>query len=400
MLKAIKIKLYPTLDQQTYCNKLLGTSRFIYNNLLAYKIQRYNDNKQSTSFKQLGSKLVSLKTEFPWIKEAHSKVLQQSLLNLKVAYKSFFKNGTGFPNFKNKKNNKQSCRFPIDAIGNVKGNRITIIKQLKDIHFKCSRRDEKYLNKHQSLIHSATLTKTRAGQYILSILIDKLDTKILPSTNKIIGIDLGIKDFVITSDNTKFKNIKVIRNNQNKLAKLHRNLSRKQPNSKNKEKARIKLAKFHEKLTNIKEYYLHSISNQLLTENQVIVMEDLSVKNMMKNHNLARSIQELSLCKFKSILQYKASWYNRDIILIDKFFPSTKLCSDCGYKNDELTLSNREWGCPSCGVIHDRDFNAATNIKNEGQRILQIGMSSPKLTTVKSNPSGPRRSSKTKVDSF
>lgn len=394
-MEAIKVKLYPSIEQANYVNSLLGCSRFVYNNCLAYKIQKYNEEKTSVGFGELGKHLTNLKSEFIWLKDVHSKVLQQSLINLEYSYKNFFKNGMGFPNFK-KKNQKQSCRFPVDAISGINGNRINLIRQLKDIHYKCSKRDEKILNKHQNLIKSATLSKSKSSQYYLSILINIKSSKQLPKTDKVIGIDLGIKDFIVTSNNQSFENIKVKRNNQKKLIKLNRELSRKQKDSQNKNKARIKLAKFHEKLNNQKENYLHQVSNQLLNENQVIVMEDLNVKGMLKNHNLAKSIQELSLYRFKTLLIYKSEWYGRDLIEIDRFYPSSKLCSYCGYKNDRLTLKDREWQCPECKTHHNRDLNAAINIRNEGLRILttncndlknkihnkKIGLSSPELTPL------------------
>ena len=384
MLKAIKIRIYPTDNQEVYINKLLGTCRYIYNNLLAFKKQEYEEKQNNISFGQLGKKLTQLKTENEWIKESHSKVLQQSLIDLDKAYKNFFKEKKGYPKFKSKKD-KQSCRFPIDAISGINGNRINIINPLKDIHYKCSRKDEKCLNKYKDNIRSATLTKTKSGKYYLSILIDGcLNKQMKASTNQFIGIDLGIKDFVITSDGETYDNIKIKRNNEKKLIKLHKELSRKQKGSNNKNKIRIKLAKQYEKLNNIKENYLHSIVNQLLNENQVIIMEDLGVKGMMKNHKLAKSIQELSLYKFKEILKYKAKWFDKIIIEIDRYFPSSKLCSSCSYKNDDLTLKNREWVCPQCGQTHNRDINAAVNILNEGIRIYKekIGLSSPELTLV------------------
>ena len=383
MLKAIKIRIYPNEDQQIYINRMLGTCRFVYNNCLSYKIKEYNENKKSISFGDTSRYLTQLKNEYIWIKESHSKVIQQTLINLDVAYKSFFKNDKGFPKFKSKKNNKQSCRFPVDAIIGINGNRINIIKPLKNIHYKCSVKDERYLNKNQDKIRSATLTKTKSGNYYLSILIDRENKKVLPETNNIVGLDVGIKTFIVGSDGLTYENIKTRRNNEEKLKRLYQLLSRKQKGSNNRNKARIKLAKYYEKLNNQKEYYLHSITNQLLNENQVIVMEDLNIKGMMKNHNLAKSIQELSLYRFKEILKYKADWYGRDIIEIDKWFPSSKLCSVCGYKKEDLTLNDREWKCPKCGSTHNRDFNASKNIENEGKRILKIGLSSPELTPLK-----------------
>jgi putative transposase len=349
---------------------------------LNYRINEYKINNKSVSFGEQGKRLVQLKSEFEWLKDVHSKVLQQSIIDLNKAYNSFFKNGSGFPKFKSKHDNKLSCRFPSDAFSGVKGNRINIIKKLSNIHYKCSRRDEIFLNKHQKSIKSATLTKTKSGKYYLSILIESNINKQLPLTNNIIGIDLGIKDFVITSEGETFDNIKIKRNNKKKISKLHKQLSRKKKGSNNKNKCRIKLAKYYEKLNNIKENYLHKISNQLLNENQVIVMEDLSVSNMVKNHKLARSLQELSLYRFKEILRYKSEWYGRDLVEIDRWFPSSKLCNKCNYKNSELTLKDRTWICPECGESHDRDINAAINIRNEGIKMLnnKIGLSSPELT--------------------
>ncbi len=374
MLKAIKIQIYPNETQKSYINNLLGTCRFVYNNCLAYRIDSYNNDKSTIGFTQLGKYLTNLKTkdEFSWIKNSHSKVLQQVLINLDIAYKSFFKNGNGFPNFKSKRDNKQSCRFPIDAIGKIYGNRINIILPLKNIHFKCSTKDEKYLNKNQNLIKSATLTKTKSNKYYFSILIEGTSNKTLLKTENVIGIDLGIKTFIVDSNGIEYENIKIQRNNQKKLLKLNRKLSKKVNGSRNKTKARIKLAKFHEKLNNIKENYLHQISNQLLNENQVIVIEDLNVIGMLKNHRLAKSIQELSLNRFKNMLIYKSKWYDRDLIEIDRFYPSSKLCNCCNYKNNDLTLNDRNWECPNCKTNHNRDLNAAINIRNEGLRILGI----------------------------
>ena len=298
------------------------------------------------------------------------------------------KHNVGYPAFKSK-HQKQTCRFPVDAISGVKGNRINIILKLKDINYKCSVQDEKYLNKHQELIKSATLSKTKSGNYFFSVLIDRPNKRLNKSTNDIIGIDLGIKDFIVTSEGQNYENLKIKRNNKVKISKLHRELSRKQKGSSNRIKSKIKLARFYEKLNNKKEFYLHSVANQLLSENQTIVIEDLNVKGMLKNHKLARSIQELSLNRFKTILKYKAEWYGREVIEVDRWFPSSKLCGDCGYKNKELTLKDREWICPECGVIHDRDLNAANNIKKEGLRI-KIGMSLPELTPLESKSLDPR----------
>ena len=396
MLKAIKMRLYPSDNQINYINKLLGTSRFIYNQCLNYKITEYQSNKKSTSFAETGKFLTSLKSEYEWIKESHSKVLQQSLINLDRAYKNFFKQGNGYPKFKSK-HEKQSCRFPIDAISGVSGNRINIINALKDMNYKCSIDDERYLNQNKNKIKSGTLSKTKSGDYYFSILIDRPNKTLKKATNSLIGLDLGIKDFIITSEGQTYENLKSKRNNHNKLSRQHRDLSRKVKGSNHQKEARIRLAKTYEKLNNIKEYYLHHVTNQLLSENQTIVIEDLNVAGMLKNHCLARSIQELSLSRFKTMLMYKAEWYGREVIQVSRWFPSSKLCNCCGYKNVELTLKDREWTCPECGVIHDRDINAAINIRNEGERI-KIGSSSPELTHQEIKPVGHLRMMKEIVD--
>ena len=383
MLKAIKIRLYPTKTQQTTINKLLGCCRLVYNLCLEHRNKTYQETKESGSLSKSYGYFCELKEmeEYSFLKtDAHSKVIQQSLRDQDTAFKNFFTKKSDFPKYKSKKDNKQSCRFPKDAISGVKGNRINIIKTLKDIHFKCSRKDESYLNKNQGLIVSATLTKTCSGKYYFSVLIDKPHFVRFNKTDNIIGIDLGIKDLIITSNGEKFENKHFYKRQENKLKKLNRKFAKTKINSNNHQKIRVKIAKLNEKIQNQRLWYIHHIVNQLLNENQVVVMEDLNVSGMMKNHNLAKSIQDVSLCELKNILQYKASWNDKQVIFIDRFYPSSKLCSSCGYKNNELQLSDREWVCPECGVVHDRDINAAVNIMNEGKHI--IGLSSPEFKRV------------------
>lgn len=378
MLKAVKIRIYPNKEQEVYINKLLGCYRFVYNKCLDKKKTAYLTDKSNLGLKDLGNYFhqeLTKSEEFNFLNEHNTKVLKQSVLNMLDSYKRFFINGSGFPKFKSKHDNRQSCRFPEEAISsknNYQTGKLTLTSQLKNLKFRCSDRYKNYLTKHKSNIKSATLTKTKSGNYFLSMLIDGEIDKILNKPiNNIVGIDLGIKDFVITSKNQRFDNLKLVRNNQKKLARLNRQLSKKVNGSNNKNKARIRLAKYHENLNNFKENYLHQITNQLLDENQVIAMENLNVKGMLKNHYLAKSIQELSLYRFKSILIYKSDWYGRYVVEIDRFYPSSKLCSVCGYKNDNLTLKDREWLCPICGINHDRDLNASKNIEKEGNRLLE-----------------------------
>lgn len=375
MLKALKVRLYLSSDQEVYVNKLLGSYRFVYNQCLDRKIKAYTNDKINLGLKELCNYFhqdLTKNEDYVWLSEYNTKVLKQSVINLLDSYKRFFVNGMGFPKFKKRSENINSCRFPLEAISkknDYKSRRLTL-SGIKNVEFRCSNKYINYLDKYKSGIRSATLSKCKSGKYFLSILVDSNEVKIVNEPiNEFIGLDLGIKDFIVTSEGQVYENLKLTRNNKFKIAKLHKQLSRKQKGSKNKDKARRKLALLHEKLTNKKEDYLHKITNQLVNENQVIVIEDLNVKGMMQNNKLAKSIQELSLYRFKEMLRYKCIWYNRDLVEVNRFYPSSKLCSECGYKNQELTLKDREWVCSECGTNHNRDLNAAINIKNEGLRL-------------------------------
>lgn len=394
MLKAIKIRLYPNETQKVYIDKLLGSYRFVYNNCLALKKDKYIENKTNLGLKELGNYFhneLTKNEDYIWLQEHNTKVLKQSIMNLMESYKRFFVNGNGFPKFKSKHDNQHSCRFPLEAISkrnDYSKYKLTLTSDLKNIKFSCSEKYVNYLTKHKEGIKSATLTKTKTGKYFLSILVDgDLNKTLSKPKNDIIGIDLGVKTFIVDSKGNEYENIKIKRNNEKKLAKLHKELSRKKKGSKNRDKSRIKLAKLYEKLNNKKQEYLHDISNKLLNENQVIVMEDLNIKGIMKNHNLSKSIQELSLYDFKTKLIYKAIWYDRDIVEVDRYFASSKLCNCCGYKNTELKLSDREWVCSECGTNHNRDLNASINIEKEGRKILnnKIPIRCGKLTPLETS---------------
>ena len=377
MLKSIKIRIYPNSVQKQFISKQLGCCRLIYNKLLDYKKTQYIQNKQNVSLSELGKHLTNLKkqNEYLFLTDVYSVCLQQSMQDLIKAYDNFLKFNRGYPKFKSKKDAKQTCRFTnalfIFNKKKINGNRITLIKSLSNILFKCSKKDEVYLNHNEKYIHSVTLTKTSTEKYYLSICIehnikqkDKLDT--------VIGLDLGIKDFIVDSNGNRYENKHFYKNKEQKLKKLNKKLSKKQKGSNNKNKLRIKFAKVHEKIKNQRLSYLHQITSKLVNENQVICIEDLNVKGMMSNHKLAKSIQELSFYEFRRQLDYKCRWYERQLIIIDRFYSSSKTCHNCGYIYKDLKLNEREWICPHCGKVIDRDYNASLNILDEGLKQINL----------------------------
>ena len=377
MLRALKIRLYPNKTQEQTINKILGCYRFVYNKMLALKQEEYKDNKKSLGLTDLSKYFhgILLKDEqYAWLKEQNTKVMKQSIRQMLSAYDKFFKQHNGFPKFKSKKD-KQSALFPLEAIS--KGNKfnerkITLTQPLKDIRFRCSDLYFKRLQIYKEKIRCATLSKTKSGNYFLSILVELPQEEIIrfEHTNEHVGIDLGVKDFVITSDGEVFENKHFFKSQEKRIAKLQRQLSKKQKGSNNRNKQRIKIAMAFESLTNQKEAYIHSVVNELLTYYDTVFMEDLNVQGMLKNHNLAKAIQEVGFYRFKQILEDKARNNYKEVVFVGRFYPSSKTCHKCGYINKELTLNDREWTCPVCGEHLDRDLNAAMNILLEGERIM------------------------------
>ena len=376
MLKAIKIRLYLNNEQEQKINSLLGSYRFVFNQCLSYKKQRYDSDKQNTSLSDLGHLFhQELRNENIWLKEHNTKVLKQSIINLEQSYKNFFKLHKGFPKFKSK-HDEQKVRFPQEAVAsktfNEDSSRLNLTKTIKDLKFKCSDRDKNYLYKNKQGIKSVTITKTKSNKYFATILIDgDLLRTVNKPNNTSIGLDLGIKSLITFSDAQSIDNPKWIRTNEKQLKKIQKQLSKKVKGSNNRNKVRLKLAKLHEKIKNQKQDFLHNITTKIITENQIIVLEDLNVSGMLKNHKLAKSIQELGLYELRRQLEYKSLWYRRELVFVSRWYPSSKTCCECGWKNDNLTLGDREFMCEDCGNVIDRDLNASINIKNEGLRILE-----------------------------
>lgn len=377
MLRAIKIRLYPNKEQAMMINKLLGCYRVVYNQCLNRKIESYNNEGKSENLSTLG-KFVHhelLKDDnFIWLREQNTRVLKQAVIDMLKAYKNFFERHIGYPKFKSKHDNKQSCRFELGAISkrNVYTNYKISLANIRNVKFRCNKKYAKYLQKHHDNIRQATLTRLPCGEYCLSILVDGDLMHKVKETNASIGIDLGVKDFVITSDGVVFDNLHFKKSKANRIKRLQRQLSKKKKGSNSRNKARVKLAKVYKKINDKKQYYLHEVSNTLIDENQVICMENLNVKGMVKNHNLAESIYEMNFGEFRRMLEYKAKWYNRKLVFVNRFYPSSKTCHHCGYVNKHLKLSDRQWVCPHCGEVVERDYNAALNILDEGLRIIGV----------------------------
>ena len=366
MLKSYKYRIYPDKQQQELIHKTFGCCRFVYNQALSYRKEIYESQKESMSKLDCNNYVNHvLKNEYEWLKEVDKFALTNSVYNMDSAYQKFFKEHAGYPKFKSKKDNKKS--YTTNSTNNnievsFENNKIKLPK-LKWIKAKLHRR---FVGK----IKSASVSQKPSGKYFVSILIE---TEHIPmkKSDKIIGIDLGIKDLLITSDGERFDNIRVTKKYENKLAKEQRKMSHKVKGSQNWDKQRIKVARIHEKIHNTRIDNLHKISHKLINENQVIVSEDLAVSNMVKNHNLAKSIADCGWYELTRILAYKAEWNGCVYIKIDRYVPSSQTCNICGYINKNTKdLSVREWACPECRTLHDRDINAAINILNEGIKIL------------------------------
>ena len=357
--KAYKYRIYPNTEQKIFFAKCFGCVRFFYNKSLSDMNDIY---KNTGKFKNITP--ASYKEDYPFLKDVDSMALCNAQLNRNTAFKSFFSHKTGFPKFKSKRNNQSYTTNMVN--GNVKfsnNNRYISIPKCQRIRIK----------KHRDFIgtiKSITVSRTTDNKYYISLLVEE-ENKPKKSTDGMIGLDLGIKDLIIDSNGKKYKNHKYLTKSQNKLTREQRKLSHMVKGSNNRNKQRIKIARIHKHIQNQRNDYLHKLSKKIIDENQVICIEDLKVKDMEVNNKLARNITDASWSRLVSMLTYKANWYGRTIIKVPNDYPSSQLCHVCGYKNSIIkSLNIRQWTCPKCGSIHDRDINAAKNILSKGIEIL------------------------------
>ena len=362
--KTYKFRIYPTAKQEILLAKHFGCTRWVYNYFLNERKEQYQKSKKSSNYYAQAKTLTEIKKneENQWLKEVNSQTLQFVLRSLDTAFLNFFRGNTQFPKFKSKKHKNT---FTIPQFGTIEEGRINIPKFKDGIKVKLHR-------EVRGKIGKMTITKTPTGKYYVSIFTEQVIEE-LPKSNKQVGIDLGLKDFAITSDGKKFKNNRYTKKYAKQLKKAQQHLSRKQKGSNGFEKQKLKVAKIHEKIASCRLDTLHKVSKKLVLEYDVIVCEDLNVKGMIKNHKLSKHIVDASWGNFITLLQYKCNWYGKELIKVNRFYPSSKVCGECGWINQNLKLSDREWTCSSCGIVHDRDVNAGRNILKEGLRNISAG---------------------------
>lgn len=366
-------RLYPTDAQRLLLSKHCGAVRFVYNHFLAEKMEAYKNCRQSSNYYEDQAKLGKLKNskDYEWMYDVNSQSLQVALRNLSTSYLNFFRKKSAFPRFHSKKSGRDSFHIPQNI--KIADGKLYIPKFKEGIEVEIDR-------PHIGNICFANIRKTKTCKYFVSITceIGRADLQEMKRMDndidgKAIGIDLGIKDLVIASDGRKFKNLKLKKRFNKHISYLHRQLSKKAKGSSRRERARLRLARQYEKISNKRNNHIHQLTTRLVRENQTIAVESLEVQNMMKNHKLAGAIGDCSWGELLRQLKYKCDWYGRNFVQIDRFFPSSKMCHECGYVFQSMTLNDRKWTCPRCGHTHDRDVNAARNILSQGLNILKSG---------------------------
>lgn len=390
LTKAYKLRLYPTKSQRVFFNKTMGACRVIYNEMLYKILNDYTNNKKCYNSLEKYNIFKDIKSKYEWMSECDSQGLTQARLDLEKAFNNFFNHYTKKPKFKKKKekNTYRNSNFNRCKLNNFIKNHYIKIPKIGLVKF---RQDYNFSELHITKIYNITIERSKSNKYYCSICVD-VEQDEYKHTGEVIGIDLGVKDLIIDSNGNKYKNPKYQIKAEKKIKHLQRLYSNKTKGSKNQEKARLKLAIAYEKLSNKRKDNLHKITTKLIKENDLICIENLNVKSMTKNHKLAKAIQDCSFGTLVSMLKYKAKWHNRKIVEIGRFYPSSKLCHCCGNRMQYMGLEIREWTCPNCGETHDRDINAAINIKNEGLRLLDsVGQELPDVKLLE-NPTMDERS--------